>query len=243
MEHKHIVSFSGGKDSTAMLLHMIELKMPIDKIIFADTTLEFPEMYEWINKVEEIIKMSITKVMPHHSFNFWFYGKPTRGKNIDKIRGFPFVTRPCWWQRDAKEVPLRKVQGKGNIIYLGIAKDEEKRADAKRYKKGENKFKFPLIEWEWSEQDCLDYLEKIGLKHPLLKFKRTGCWLCPKQNLQSLRILMIDYPELWKKLKQYEKDSPQGFKPNFRLIDFEKRIQEENSQTKLNSEVRNSSQP
>ena len=31
---KHIVSFSGGKDSTAMLLKMIEAKMQIDEIVF-----------------------------------------------------------------------------------------------------------------------------------------------------------------------------------------------------------------
>lgn len=31
---KHIVCFSGGKDSTAMLLKMIENNMPIDDIIF-----------------------------------------------------------------------------------------------------------------------------------------------------------------------------------------------------------------
>jgi len=40
---KHIVSFSGGKDSTAMLLKMIENNMLIDDIIFLDTTVEFPE--------------------------------------------------------------------------------------------------------------------------------------------------------------------------------------------------------
>ena len=34
---KHIVSFSGGKDSTAMLLMMLEKNMPIDEIIFCDT--------------------------------------------------------------------------------------------------------------------------------------------------------------------------------------------------------------
>ena len=44
---KHIISFSGGKDSTAMLLRMIELDYPIDIVMFADTTLEFPEMYEY----------------------------------------------------------------------------------------------------------------------------------------------------------------------------------------------------
>lgn len=33
---KHIVSFSGGKDSTAMLLKMLEDNYEIDEIIFCD---------------------------------------------------------------------------------------------------------------------------------------------------------------------------------------------------------------
>ena len=33
---KHIVSFSGGKDSTAMLIMMIEKGMQIDEIVFAE---------------------------------------------------------------------------------------------------------------------------------------------------------------------------------------------------------------
>ena len=37
----HIVSFSGGKDSTAMLLRLLESGMPVDMILFNDTGLEF----------------------------------------------------------------------------------------------------------------------------------------------------------------------------------------------------------
>lgn len=36
----HIVSFSGGKDSTAMLLHMMELEMKIDVVLYCDTWME-----------------------------------------------------------------------------------------------------------------------------------------------------------------------------------------------------------
>ena len=38
----HAVSCSGGKDSTAMLLLMIERDMPIDVVLTADTGMEFP---------------------------------------------------------------------------------------------------------------------------------------------------------------------------------------------------------
>ena len=49
----HAVSLSGGKDSTAMLLLMIEQDMPIDMVLSADTGMEFPEMYEHLAKLDE----------------------------------------------------------------------------------------------------------------------------------------------------------------------------------------------
>ena len=49
----HAVSLSGGKDSTAMLLLMIERDMPIDMVLTADTGMEFPEMYAHIAKLDE----------------------------------------------------------------------------------------------------------------------------------------------------------------------------------------------
>ena len=51
----HAVSLSGGKDSTAMLLLMIERGMPIDAVLSADTGMEFPEMYEHLAKVDEYL--------------------------------------------------------------------------------------------------------------------------------------------------------------------------------------------
>lgn len=224
---KHIVSFSGGKDSTAMLIKMIENGMNVDEVVFADTTLEFPEMYEWIDKIEDYIGMKITRLSPKHSFDDWFYGVFTSGKLKGRVRGFPYVIGPCWWSRDAKYNILTKNMGCGNFIYIGIAYDEVKRSKAKQYKDKPNKYCFPLVDWKMSEQDCFDYLKNIGLEHPLSDFDRTGCWLCPKQKINSLRILFNKYPDLWKKLKKYEKDSPHGFRPNVSIDDLEIRFKNE----------------
>lgn len=40
----HVVSPSGGKDSTCLLLLVIESGMPIDAVLSADTGMEFPEI-------------------------------------------------------------------------------------------------------------------------------------------------------------------------------------------------------
>ncbi len=56
----HIVSFSGGKDSTAMLLHMMELGMKIDVVLYCDTWMEFPAMYRHVEKVKKIVEDACT---------------------------------------------------------------------------------------------------------------------------------------------------------------------------------------
>ena len=47
MENKppfFVCSLSGGKDSSAMLLRLLEENRPVDMILFCDTGLEFPDI-------------------------------------------------------------------------------------------------------------------------------------------------------------------------------------------------------
>ena len=81
-EKKYIVSFSGGKDSTAMLLLLIENNRPIDEIIFCDTGMEFQDMYEHIEKVKEMIGLPITVLKSDKSFEYYMFDHiKTKGKN------------------------------------------------------------------------------------------------------------------------------------------------------------------
>ena len=203
---KHIVSFSGGKDSTAMLLNMIEKDMHIDKIVFADTTLEFPEMYEYIDRVEAHIGREITMVRPKKLFDAWFFGRITRGKLEGQIRGFPLVIFPCYWTREAKLAAFKRVSNKEDIWYIGISYEERRRL---HFKYGQ---RYPLYEWKMTGPDCLEFLKKRDLVNPLYdNFRRTGCYLCPKQSLDSIKLTKKLYPKLFKKLLWYNERSPQPF--------------------------------
>ena len=70
-----VCSFSGGKDSTALLLRMLESGMPVNIILFNETGLDFPEMEAHIEKVEQYIKkytdIGITRIKPEKPFEYF----------------------------------------------------------------------------------------------------------------------------------------------------------------------------
>ena len=76
----HVVSLSGGKDSTAMLLMMLEKGIPVDDILFCDTGLEFPGLYAHLEKVEQYIGRPITRIKAQHTFEYYFCQHPIRRK-------------------------------------------------------------------------------------------------------------------------------------------------------------------
>lgn len=236
---KKIISFSGGKDSSAMLLRMLELDYKIDEIVFADTELEFPEMYQYITKIENYIGRGITILKPKKSFYELFFRKITRGKYKGRIRGWPLVVFGCWWQRESKGKPL-DYHTEGCINYIGYASDEKERSVKKISSYGKDiSYKFPLIEWGWTEKDCLNYLKDRQLFPPIYKkFNRTGCWLCPKQSKRSLYKLWKYYPDLWKKLLKLDQiakelNAPNSFGLNISLEELEESFQERERQITL----------
>lgn len=217
---KHYVALSGGKDSTAMLVRMLEIGMQVDYVLFADTGMEFPEIYAHLRKMDSWLRtnydLNITWLKPMSTWDKWFYGAVTRGKMKGQRRGYPLFLYPCWWTREAKFKVMDPIIGCGNFRYIGFAADEMKRC------KPRPGYRYPLAEWGWTEKDALDYLTTKGLAGPIHhKFKRTGCYLCPKQHVRSLHTLSKEYPVLWAEAKRYEADSPQGFRPGLKLSDIE----------------------
>lgn len=69
---------------TGLLLKMLEKDMQIDEIVFCDTTMEFPTMYNHIKKVGKYIDRKITRIS-EHSFEYWMFEHiKTKSKNKGK---------------------------------------------------------------------------------------------------------------------------------------------------------------
>jgi len=199
---KYISMLSGGQDSTAMTLKLLELGEPVDYIVFSDTGLEFDDMYEYIDKLDLFFQRKygkkIIRLHPKNDFEFWTFGETTKGENIGMIRGTPRVSLPCFWRRDAKEYPLTRWLKENNITkfikYVGYTASETSRANGME----EFNYKAPLIEWNWTESDVQKYLKDNMMENKLYQhFSRTGCAVCPKQTINDKYMIWKRYKKEW----------------------------------------------
>ena len=221
---KHIVSFSGGKDSTAMLLMMLQKNMPIDEIVFCDTGMEFPEMYKHIDALEYCINRPIKVIKAEHSFEY--YLGLHKKKNGQIGYGFPdFRNR---WCTTLLKINLMEKHCRGHIEYHGIALDEKHRAD--KNQKGRT-IKYPLIDWGITEAQALEFCYEEGFDFYGLykKFNRASCWCCPLSRIGELKILYNEYPELWKELKRLDKLSWRKFRSDYSVDELEQKFLTEKS--------------
>ena len=224
VEEYHVVSFSGGKDSTAMLLHMLELGMPVDEIIFCDTGVEFPQMYEHIAKVERYIDREIVKLKPEHDYEYMLLKHIKKNGTV----GYSFpdsLSRWCtaYFKRDMIK---RHFRNKGNVIeYVGIAADEPKRVKDKQY---------PLVAWGWTETECLNYCYDKGFDWGGLYnvFHRVSCWCCPLKSLDELRALRHNYSELWNTLLDWQHNTWRKFRADYSVDELEAKFAREDEYEK-----------
>jgi len=205
----YISMLSGGQDSSAMTVRLLEMGKKIDHIVFCDTGLEHDEMYEYIDKLDAFFKrrynIQITRLHPKHDFEHWVYGEITRGDNIGKIRGVPSVLDRCYWRRESKEYSFNRwIKKEGieeHIQYNGFVYGE-----SERYGLSPEHVNAPLIEWKWREEEVQMYLKANEMENKLYKhFTRTGCAICPKQSDASKYMLYKHYPKWWEYMKKMEK--------------------------------------
>jgi 3'-phosphoadenosine 5'-phosphosulfate sulfotransferase (PAPS reductase)/FAD synthetase len=85
---KNVISLSGGKDSTAMLLMMLEKNMPVDLILFCDTGKEFPAMLRHIDKLEKYVEYPIIRLKAEKEYDYYLYQHKAKSKKHSNDIGY-----------------------------------------------------------------------------------------------------------------------------------------------------------
>lgn len=214
----HSVSLSGGKDSSALLLLMLEKGMPIDNVLFADTGMDFPEMTAHIARLDALLYrergIHITKLRHPHGFEWLMFEAPMKQPRAIARRaalgqppngyGWPGIrVRWCTGQLKthllAKEVNRLK-QEKDALHHIGIASDEAHRV------KDDPRNRYLLVEWGVTEAQALQICYDRGFDFGGLYqiYNRASCWCCPLQRIDELRRLRRHHPELWARLRDMD---------------------------------------
>ena len=71
----------------------------MDILLFVDPGLEFPQMYEHIDKLEQYLQFPITRLKPPHTFEYLFYEYVPRRKNpaLEGVPGLSWPGPQCRW--------------------------------------------------------------------------------------------------------------------------------------------------
>lgn len=187
----HIVSLSGGKDSTAMALRLAELhpERPFTYIC-TPTGNELPEMFEHWKRLGELLGQPLIPITAHTGLQ----------GICDEQNALPnFRMRFC--TRLLKLAPAARflVANLPCIVYVGLRADEEMREGARRGGdylpedvEGVEQV-YPMREWGWGLAEVIAFLEERGVSIPA----RTDCAWCFYQTLYEWYRLWADHLELY----------------------------------------------
>ena len=252
----HVASFSGGKDSTAMVLRMIELGYPLDEVIFCDTTMEFPGMLRHVEKVKQVVEaagIKFTILKEAHGFEYYLCEHKPKKRKPPKNRPADFVEAQGygwpghlsrWCTKTLKTAIIKKylddLHERYNVIqYIGIAADEGYRLE--REQNQDKAHRHPLVEWNWAEADALAYCYERGYDWEGLygMFKRVSCWCCPLQQYDELRVLRKNFPDLWQELLRLDARQCKKFAHGYTVAEFDRRFALENALTEQGYSIKN----
>jgi 3'-phosphoadenosine 5'-phosphosulfate sulfotransferase (PAPS reductase)/FAD synthetase len=231
---KKIVSFSGGKDSTAMLFKLLDMNYQIDEVVFFNTGWEFPQLHAQVLELKKIYPITILE--PRKSFDYWLYKRKVVSKKNGSVRygyGWPSAFRRWCTSEKTQTISKYLNQKYGSMQYqqyVGFALDEKSRIKNFRHL-------YPFVDFGMTENDCLLYCYEVGFTWSGLYnyFDRVSCYCCPLQSLNDLRKIRKYFPDLW--LKMMKKDSllfdNRGFHHYKTLHDLESRFTVEDLQMDL----------
>ena len=213
---RHIVSLSGGKDSTALAIYMRQHypQIPVE-YIFCDTGCELPETYEYLERLEALLGATIQRLSAldllqiekkpgRNPFDIWL---------TEQYGDFLPNPRARWCTRVLKIQPFEAYVGEEHAFtYIGIRADENREGYVAKKSPVLSQQPniipvYPFKDDGLKLADIRAILDQSGLGLPdYYQWRsRSGCYFCFYQQLGEWQGLQDHHPDLFEKAKTYEK--------------------------------------
>jgi 3'-phosphoadenosine 5'-phosphosulfate sulfotransferase (PAPS reductase)/FAD synthetase len=210
---KHIVSFSGGKDSTALVLWAKE-NLPEFTAVFCDTKWEYKLTYAYIEEVNQTVLGGKLVRLTSEKY-------PDGMRQLVQIKQRVPSTKARFCTQELKVFPMiayLKTIDDEVTVYQGIRADES----ASRAQMAQREWSDDYDAWierpllHWSAEQCFDLMKAQGIKpNPLylLGAGRVGCFPCIMVNQRELKAMMTSIPEIKNAIVELEEISGRTFFP------------------------------
>ena len=238
LSRRHIVPLSGGKDSTALAIYMIENHghLPLE-FLFTDTGAELPETYAYIKRFEAIFGVEVQRLTALDLPELRVRSKAGKRSPFDVLldevySGFLPNPQARWCTRMLKIKPFEHFVGDTECYsYIGIRADEsrdgfggaalnhQEEFDVKRRAKPVSlsdkkniRPVYPLKDAGLGIADVRALLDDSGLGLPdYYEWRsRSGCYFCFYQQIGEWQALRERHPDLFKSAQTYETEKPDG---------------------------------
>jgi 3'-phosphoadenosine 5'-phosphosulfate sulfotransferase (PAPS reductase)/FAD synthetase len=212
-EMKHIVCFSGGKDSTALVLWAKE-NLPDFTAVFCDTGWEHPITYAYVEEINKTLLGGSLVILRSEKYPGGMPQLVQIKKRVPSAKA-RFCTealkvRPMidWMQTINDEI----------TVYQGIRADESESRSRMLPRQWSDDFdawiERPLL--TWTAAQCFALMAERGIQpNPLylLGASRVGCFPCVMVNQHELKSLMKRLPEIKEAIASLEAINDRSFFP------------------------------
>lgn len=217
---RHVVPLSGGKDSTALAVHLSQTYPNVAfEYVFSDTGAELPETYDYFARLEHVLGVTITRISALDLLGVASKAGRTAFDIVlyEHFAGFLPSPRTRWCTRMLKIHPFEKHLGTDrSYSYIAIRTDEARQGytgeGSKPVVLSEKPNITPVYPFKDSRMTLVDVqriLKESGLGLPGYYDwrSRSGCYFCFYQQLAEWQGLQERHPDLFEKAKAYENKS------------------------------------
>jgi 3'-phosphoadenosine 5'-phosphosulfate sulfotransferase (PAPS reductase)/FAD synthetase len=194
---RHVLGLSGGKDSAALAIYLKERgTVPDMEYFFCDTGAELPEVYDFIDRMEDYLGKEVVRLNSGRDFDHFL-----------KLKGKYLPSPKQRWCTEALKIqPFEEFVGDDETFsYIGIRADENREG----YISSRRNIKpvFPFVHDGIIRDDVFRILEEtVGVPAYYEWRKRSGCYFCFFQKRVEWLGLKRNHPHLFEQAKQYEKE-------------------------------------
>ncbi|WP_102126054.1 phosphoadenosine phosphosulfate reductase family protein [Deinococcus planocerae] len=196
-EPRHILSLSGGKDSTALAIYMRD-RVPQMEYVFCDTGEELKETYDYLERLQAYLGKEI-KYLKNNRYGF---------TDLLKARnGYLPSPQSRWCTQYLKILPFEQEVGNDEVIsYVALRADEGYRTGYISTKPN-IKAVYPFKEESIRKADVYQMLEESGLGIPeYYQWRsRSGCYFCFYQQRIEWVGLLEKHEDLFWEAEKFEK--------------------------------------